>query len=138
MKKTAIAVWTGTGKEGSGQLTTQSGVLQENAYSFATRFEDARGTNPEELLAAAHAGCFSMKLSFVLTGAGFPPTKLTTSAAVELKDGKISESALELKAEVPGISEEDFQKYAQEAKDNCPVSVLFNTNITLNAQLVNN
>lgn len=137
MKKTALAVWTGTGKEGSGQLTTQSGVLQENAYSFATRFEDARGTNPEELLAAAHAGCFSMKLSFVLTGAGFPPTRISTSAAVELKDGKITESALELKAEVPGISEEDFQKYANEAKENCPVSVLFNTNITLNAQLVN-
>lgn len=137
MKKTALAVWTGTGKEGSGQLTTQSGALQENAYSFATRFEDARGTNPEELLAAAHAGCFSMKLSFVLTAAGFPPTRISTGAAVEIKDGKITESALELTAVVPGISEEDFQKYANEAKENCPVSVLFNTNITLNAQLAN-
>lgn len=137
MKKTAIAVWTGTGKEGSGHLSTQSGALHENAYSFATRFEDGRGTNPEELLAAAHSGCFTMKLSFVLSGAGYTPTRLTTSAAVELKDGKISESALELTAEVPGLSEEDFQKYANEAKENCPVSLLFNANITLKAQLVN-
>ncbi len=136
MKRTAIAVWMGTGKEGSGHLSTQSGVLHEVAYSYKTRFEEGRGTNPEELIAAAHAGCFTMKLSFLLAEAGFPAEQLTTSAAVTLKDGAISESALELTAVVPGITQEKFDELAADAKENCPVSKVLNAQVSLNAQRV--
>lgn len=138
--RTASAQWQGTGKEGKGSLTTQSGVLSTSPYGFNTRFGDTKGTNPEELLAAAHAGCFSMALAFALSGAGFTPTRIATSAAVTIEsDGpgfKISKSALELEATVPDISRDQFQKIAEGAKAGCPVSKVLNAEITLDWQLV--
>jgi osmotically inducible protein OsmC len=133
--RTASAHWQGTGKEGKGALTTQSGVLSTTPYGFNTRFGDTKGTNPEELLAAAHAGCFSMALAFALTGAGFTPQSIATTARVTLEpDGpgfKISRSALALEASVPGIGREQFEKIAQGAKAGCPVSKVLNAEITL-------
>ncbi len=135
----AHAVWQGTGKDGTGQLTSESGVLSSTAYSFKTRFENEKGTNPEELIAAAHAGCFTMALAFQLQGAGFTPTELTTEAAVTLeKDGpgfKISKSALTLRAQVPDIEQAKFDELAKAAKEGCPVSKLLNAEITLDATL---
>jgi osmotically inducible protein OsmC len=129
MNRKSTAVWKGTGLEGSGTLTSTSGVLQSTPYSFAARFksEDGKaGTNPEELIAAAHAGCFSMALSFQLTGAGFPPSELTTVANVKVEniDGGfvITGIHLDLKGKVPGISKEKFLELADVAKANCPVS----------------
>jgi lipoyl-dependent peroxiredoxin len=136
MKRTATAVWNGTGKEGSGNLTTQSTVLNKTQYSYKSRFEDGIGTNPEELIGAAHAGCFAMKLSFVLQTAGFTADSLEVTATVTLDNGAITGSDLVLKAKVPGISEEKFLESAEDAKANCPVSKLLNTNITLQASLV--
>ena len=137
--KTAKAVWHGTGKEGEGRLTTPSGVLHDTAYSFKTRFENEKGTNPEELIAAAHAGCFSMALAFQLQGAGFTPTSLETEAAVTLdKDGdgfRVSKSALRLVATVPGIDKAKFDELAKTAKEGCPISKLLNAEITLDATL---
>jgi osmotically inducible protein OsmC len=139
MIRKAHAVWRGTGKEGNGDLTTDSGVLRESPYSFRTRFENQPGTNPEELIAAAHAGCFTMALAFQLQGAGYTPTELTTEAAVSLEpDGagfKITKSALTLKADVPGLDADTFAKLSQEAEKNCPVSRLMNAEITLDATL---
>ena len=138
--RTAQAEWQGTGKEGKGTLTTQSGVLSSQAYGFNTRFGDTKGTNPEELIAAAHAGCFSMALAFALQAAGFTATKLATSAAVTLEpEGsgfKISKSALKLEASVPNISNEQFQKIAEGAKAGCPVSKVLKADITLDSKLV--
>jgi osmotically inducible protein OsmC len=136
MKRTATAVWNGSGKEGSGKLTTQSNVLKQTQYSYKSRFEDGVGTNPEELLAAAHAGCYSMKLSFLLGSAGFVPDSIETTSAVSLEEGVIKSSQLTVKARVPGISEERFQQCAQEAKDNCPVSKALNLKISMDASLV--
>jgi osmotically inducible protein OsmC len=136
MKRTATAVWNGTGKEGSGNLTTQSTVLNKTQYSYKSRFEDGIGTNPEELVGAAHAGCFAMKLSFVLQTAGFTADSLEVTATVTLDNGAITGSDLVLKAKVPGISEEKFLESAEDAKANCPVSKLLNTKITLQASLV--
>jgi lipoyl-dependent peroxiredoxin len=136
MKRTATAVWNGSGKEGKGALTTQSTTLNNTQYSYKSRFEEGVGTNPEELIAAAHAGCFTMKLSFVLGAAGFTPESLETTSTVALEDGKITSSKLVLKAKVPGISQEAFDTAAQDAKENCPISKLLNTEITLDAQLV--
>ena len=136
MKRTATAVWNGSGKEGSGKLSTQSNVLKGTAYSYKSRFEEGTGTNPEELIAAAHAGCFSMKLSFVLGGAGFTPDSIETSSTVTLEDGVIKSSQLTVKAKVPGISEDRFQQCAEEAKTNCPVSKALNMQISMNATLV--
>jgi len=137
--RTARAEWQGTGKEGKGTLTTQSGVLSASPYGFNTRFGDQKGTNPEELLAASHAGCFSMALAFALTGAGFTPTKLVTSAAVTIEpEGagfKISKSALKLEATVPNIGRDQFQKLAEGAKAGCPVSKVLNAEVTLDWQL---
>lgn len=139
MIKTAKAVWKGTGKDGTGQLTTESGVLDATPYSFKTRFEGQKGTNPEELIAAAHAGCFSMALAFQLQGAGFTPTELATDAAVTLeKDGdgfKVSKSALTLKAQVPNIEQGQFDELARKAKEGCPISKLLTAEITLDATL---
>src|SRR5687767_4074476 len=109
MKRKATAVWKGSGKEGNGVLTTQSTTLNKTQYSFNSRFAEGVGTNPEELIAAAHAGCFSMKLSFVLGEAGFKPDEITTDCAITLDNGAITASALTLKAKVPGISKEKFQ-----------------------------
>ena len=139
IKRTANAEWQGTGKEGKGTLSTQSGVLSSTPYGFNTRFGDVKGTNPEELIAAAHAGCFSMALAFALTAAGFTPTKIATSAAVTLdQDGpgfKVTKSALKLDATVPNISREQFQKVAEGAKAGCPISKVLNAEITLDWNL---
>jgi len=140
MIRKAKAVWRGTGREGDGDLTSDSGVLSETPYSFKTRFENAKGTNPEELLAAAHAGCFTMALAFQLQGAGYTPTELNTEAAVSLDpDGaafKITRSALTLRADVPGLDKATFDKLAGEAEKNCPLSKVINAEITLDATLV--
>ncbi len=137
MKRNATAVWNGTVKEGKGHLTTQSTTLNQTQYSFSSRFEEGVGTNPEELLAAAHAGCFTMKLSAELSQAGFTPEELTTKSDITLDPsvGKITKSELTLTAKVPGITEEEFQKYAKIAEEGCPVSAAFNFEITLNATL---
>jgi lipoyl-dependent peroxiredoxin len=136
MKRTATAVWNGSGKEGTGKLSTQSNVLKQNQYSYKSRFEEGTGTNPEELIAAAHAGCFSMKLAFVLGGAGFTPESIETTSEVTLEDGVIKSSQLTVKAAVPGISEDRFLQAAEEAKTSCPVSKALNMQITMNAALV--
>jgi len=140
MIRKAKAVWRGTGHAGTGQLSTDSGVLSETPYSFRTRFENEKGTNPEELIAAAHAGCFTMALAFQLQGAGFTPTELTTEAAVSLEpEGqgfRITRSALTLRANVPKLDEAAFAKMAGEAEKNCPVSKVLNAQITLDAKLV--
>ena len=135
MKRTATAVWNGSGKDGSGNLTTQSTTLNKTQYSYKSRFEQGVGTNPEELVAAAHAGCFLMKLSFVLGAAGFTPESLEATATVSLDDGAITSSNIVLKAKVPGIDEAKFKECADDAKANCPISKLLNTNISLEASL---
>jgi len=131
MKRKATAVWQGTGKEGKGNLTTQSGILDETQYSFSSRFEEGKGTNPEELVAAAHAGCFAMKLSFNLTGAEFPPKELHVEGTITLEDGAIKQSKLVLTAKVEGISEEKFAELVKDAEKNCPISKLLNTEIVV-------
>ncbi len=139
MKRTANAEWRGDLKTGKGTVSTASGVLSSAQYSFSTRFEDGKGTNPEELLAAAHAGCFSMALSAQLGGAGLTPESIQTTCTISLEklpDGfGITESHLDLKAKVPGASQEAFDKAVQAAKAGCPVSKLYKTNITLHATL---
>ena len=136
MKRNATAVWNGSGKEGKGTLSTQSTVLSNTQYSYKSRFEDGVGTNPEELMAAAHAGCFTMKLSFVLGEAGFTPDKIETTCAIALENGAITTSELTVAATIPGISEEEFQKCAQNAKENCPVSKAYSAlNISMEAKL---
>lgn len=135
MKRSALAVWNGSGKDGKGILSTQSGVLENTQYSFSSRFESGIGTNPEELIAAAHAGCFSMKLSFVLQEAGFTAEEIYTNCIITFENGAIVSSHLELKATIPGISKEKFDEAAADAKANCPISKLLNTNITLDATL---
>jgi lipoyl-dependent peroxiredoxin len=135
MKRNATAVWNGSGKEGNGHLTTQSTVLNQTQYSFNSRFADGVGTNPEELMAAAHAGCFTMKLSFVLGAAGFTPESLETTCTISLEDGVINHSHLVLKAKVPGITQEQFDTCTADAKANCPVSKAYNMEISLEATL---
>jgi osmotically inducible protein OsmC len=135
MNRSAKALWNGTIKEGKGNLTTQSQILDKTPYSFVTRFENQAGTNPEELMAAAHAGCFTMKLSADLTSAGFVPGELLTEAVVSLVNGVITKSALTLHAEIPGITEEQFQEIALNAKATCPVSKAYNLEISLEAHL---
>lgn len=130
MKRKAIAVWNGTGKEGKGHLTTQSTVLNKTQYSFGSRFEEGIGTNPEELIAAAHAGCFTMKTSFNLTEAGFPPEELETECQITFEDGAVTKSHLVLKAKVAGITEAKFAELVKDAEKNCPISKLLNTTIT--------
>ncbi|GGC67334.1 osmotically inducible protein OsmC [Pedobacter quisquiliarum] len=135
MKRNATAIWTGTVKDGSGTLSTGSTTLDKTQYSFKSRFEEGVGTNPEELMAAAHAGCFTMKLSADLTEAGFTPTTLETTATVSLENGVITSSHLVTKASVPDLSDEQFQTIAKGAKENCPVSKAYNLEITLEATL---
>jgi osmotically inducible protein OsmC len=136
---TGSARYQGFGKDGKGQVSTQSGVLSDQPYGFATRFEDAPGTNPEELIAAAHASCFTMATSFALARAGHSEGTLDTQCAVTLdKDGdgfKISKSALTLTASIPGIDEAEFFRIADEAKAGCPVSKVLNCEITLERSL---
>ena len=136
MKRNATAVWNGTIKEGKGYLTTQSTILKQAQYSYTSRFEEGIGTNPEELMAAAHAGCFTMKMSADLTGAGYSPEMLETSCTITLDNGVITTSDLVLKAKVDGISDEEFQKIATGAKSNCPVSKAYNLEMSLQASLI--
>ncbi|MDB5500770.1 MAG: OsmC family peroxiredoxin [Tardiphaga sp.] len=140
MIRKATAVWQGTGRAGNGNLSSESGVLAETPYSFKTRFENEKGTNPEELIAAAHAGCFTMSLAFVLQGAGFTPTELRTEAAVTLEaDGngfRISRSALTLRGKVPNLDDAAFVRLAGDAEKGCPVSKVLNATITLDAKLI--
>ncbi|MEQ8534453.1 MAG: OsmC family protein [Imperialibacter sp.] len=137
MKRSATAVWQGSGKEGKGHLTTQSTVLSKTQYSFSSRFEEGVGTNPEELIAAAHSGCFAMKLSFSLTEAGFVPDTLDVKCQVTLEDGAITKSHLTLKAKVKGISDSKFAECVKDAEKNCPISKSLTATIsvehTLNA-----
>ena len=135
MSRSATAIWHGSCKEGNGQLTTDSTVLKDSKYSYKTRFEDEPGTNPEELIAAAHAGCFTMKLSFVLGEAGFTPDQIETKCEITLAAGAITKSHLTVKANVPGIDKEKFDECAMNAKENCPVSKLLNTEISMEAML---
>ncbi|MFI8742651.1 OsmC family protein [Stutzerimonas zhaodongensis] len=141
MKKTASAVWQGDLKSGKGTISTESGALQDNPYGFNTRFEGAPGTNPEELIGAAHAGCFSMALSMMLGQAGLTAERINTTAEVSLdKDDKgfsITAIALTLKAKVPGTDNEQFQQIANQAKEGCPVSRVLNAQISLTATLEN-
>ncbi|MDD2047260.1 OsmC family protein [Pseudomonas putida] len=140
MKKTASAVWQGGLKDGKGLLSTESGALKDNPYGFNTRFEGQPGTNPEELIGAAHAGCFSMALSMLLGEAGFTADRIDTTAEVTLDkqpDGfAITAVHLILKAKVPGASEEQFLEVANKAKAGCPVSKVLNAQISLDASLV--
>ncbi len=138
MKRTATAAWQGSVKEGKGTITTQSNVLNKTQYSFGSRFESGIGTNPEELIAAAHSGCFTMKLSAVLsTAAGTAiPESIETTCTITLDNGAVTSSELVVKAKVPGVTNEAFQAAAADAKANCPISKLLNTNITLQATLL--
>jgi len=137
--RSATAHYSALGKDGRGHISTQSGVLDQQAYGFNTRFEDGKGTNPEELVAAAHASCFTMALSFALARAGYAEGELDTTAKVSLdKDGdgfKVSKSALTLTAKVPGISTNEFARIADDAKTNCPISKLLNAEVTLDRTL---
>jgi len=135
MKRNATAVWNGTGKDGKGHLTTQSSVLNQTQYSFGSRFEDGIGTNPEELIAAAHSGCFTMKLAFNLQAAGFTPDELKTTCSVVLEDGAITSSNLVLAAQIFGITEEKFAELVKDAEENCPISKVLNTTITVSYSL---
>ena len=139
MIRKAKAVWRGTGRAGNGNLSTDSGVIANTPYSFKTRFENEKGTNPEELIAAAHAGCFTMALAFVLQGAGYTANELNTEAAVTIEpEGqgfRISRSALTLRASVPNLDETNFAEMARNAEKNCPVSKVLNAEITLDAKL---
>lgn len=136
MKKQATAVWNGTIKEGKGHLTSQSGVLKQTPYTFVSRFENGTDTNPEELMAAAHAGCFTMKLSADLTAEGYDPEELTTTSTITLDNGVITKSDLVLEAKIDGITEEEFQKMARSAEETCPVSNAYNLEISLKATLL--
>jgi len=139
MQRTASAHWSGGLKDGKGTVTTQSGVLSQTPYSFSTRFENAAGTNPEELIAAAHAGCFTMATSAALGKAGFTPEKLATTAALTLEqvsgNWTITTVDLQMTAKVPGIDAKKFQEIAADAKANCPVSRVLNAKISLDAKL---
>src|SRR5476651_1964397 len=140
MIRKAKAVWHGTGRAGNGDLSTDSGVLNKTPYSFRTRFENEKGTNPEELIAAAHAGCFTMALAFGLQIDGYTPTELTNEAAVthepEGQGFRITRSALTPRARVPNLDETKLAEMARDAEKNCPVSKVLNAAITLDAKLV--
>lgn len=139
MKKSASAQWEGTVKEGSGIISTESGALDHSPYGFNTRFEDGPGTNPEELIGAAHAGCFSMAFSMMLGEAGYTPTKIMTTADVsleKLEDGfAVTAVHLDVQAHIPGIGEEEFNQIAEKAKAGCPISKLLKAEISLEAYL---
>lgn len=138
IKQSASAVWTGSIKEGSGKLSTKSKILDKSQYSYKTRFENGKGTNPDELLAAAHAGCFAMALSLILGKEGYTPDSLEATSEVTMDADKleITASHLTLKAKIPNIDHDKFMECANAAKDNCPVSKALNLNISLDANLV--
>jgi osmotically inducible protein OsmC len=139
MKRKVNAIWIGDGADGNGVLSAQSGAFEKMPYSFKTRFENDEGklgTNPEELIAAAHAGCFNMKLSFVMNEAGYSPEKLNTDAVLTFEDGKIISIELNLSAKVSSLSKEKFLELAEDAKKNCPISGALNCDIILNSTLI--
>ena len=139
MKRKVNAIWKGGGADGNGVLSAQSGAFNKMPYSFKTRFENDEGklgTNPEELIAAAHAGCFNMKLSFVLNEAGYSPEELNTDAVLTFEDGKILSIELNLSAKVSDVSKDEFEELAEDAKKNCPISGALNCDITLNPTLI--
>ncbi len=136
MKRTSTAVWNGSVKEGTGHISSKSNALKDLQYSWNSRFAEGTGTNPEELIAAAHAGCFSMALSSALGKAGFTPDSIETSATITFDNGVISDSYLEVRAKVPGISKEAIEGIAEEAKRNCPVSKVLNLKISMNLLLL--
>lgn len=138
MKRSANAIWKGSLKEGTGKITTHSKVLNENEYCFKSRFGDGKATNPDELLAAAHAGCFAMALSLILGKEGFTPDSLNVTSEVTMDADKLelTGSHLTLKAHIPNISEDKFMECATAAKENCPVSKALSLKITLDATLL--
>lgn len=136
IKRRATAVWNGSGKEGHGKLTSQSGVLSATQYGFTSRFAEGVGTNPEELIAAAHSGCFSMKLAFNLQGAGFTADEIKTEAIVHLTDTGINEIELKTAVKADGLTAEKLEELALDAKANCPISKLFNANVSLTIELI--
>ncbi len=136
IKRKATAVWNGTGKDGTGQLTTQSGVLKEAQYGFKSRFADGIGTNPEELIAAAHSGCFSMKLAFNLQEAGLTADEIQTTAVVILENGGINQIDMTTSVKAEGLTAEKLEELAINAKENCPISKLLNANISLTINLL--
>lgn len=136
MKRSAKAVWNGAGKDGKGTLSTDTLVLKNTPFNYVSRFENGTDTNPEELVAAAHSGCFSMKLAFVLGAAGFTADQIDTKCTITLENGAITNSHLVLSAKIPGISQEVFEASVKDAKENCPISKLLNTNITIESTLV--
>lgn len=135
MKRTAKAHWTGTIKDGQGHLTTQSETLNQTPYSFKTRFTEEKGTNPEELIAAAHAGCFTMKLSANLTEKGFEPKAIETSCTITLDNGTITSSHLDVEVEISGIDQTTFDDAVEDAEKNCPISKLLNADISVDSKL---
>lgn len=136
-KHVASAVWNGTVKEGKGELTTKSRVFDGQQYSFKSRFENGEGTNPDELIAASHAGCFAMAFSMMLGESGYTPESIEAKAEVTMDPDKLAltESHLTVSAQVPGIEDEEFQEIANKAKENCPISKVLNLNITMDAEL---
>lgn len=136
MKRHATAVWKGSLKEGAGHLSTQSGVLEKVQYSFKSRFEEGIGTNPEELVAAAHSGCFTMQLSAYITEGGFEIESIETQCEINLMEGRIVSSHLTVSAKIKGISNETFQELVSKAEENCPISKLLDTEISTEASLV--
>ena len=141
INKTASAKWTGGLKDGKGHISLESGAFKDQPYGFNTRFEDKEGTNPEELVAAAHSSCFTMALSKILGEAGHTADNMNTTAKVTLEkiegDFAVTSSLLNLEAKIPGISEADFKEFAEKAKANCPISKLLKTDIGLEAKLIN-
>lgn len=137
MKRNANIVWKGTGKEGNSLVTTESKSLNEAHFNYKSRFEDGPGTNPEELLAAAHACCFTMKIAFLVNAKGFTADELATSCEVTMENGAISSSHLNIRGKIPGISNEDFQAVVKESKENCMVTKLYNLATTYEAVLEN-
>lgn len=136
IKRSATAHWEGSGKTGIGTMATQSTVLHDTQYSYNTRFEDGIGTNPEELVGAAHAGCFSMKLAFVLQAAGLTADSIDTKATVVLDGGVISDVHLETSVKIAGVTQAQLEEYTADAKANCPISKSLTANITLTTTLV--
>ena len=135
MIRHATAVWNGSGKEGNGKLSTESNVLNETSYNFRKRFENEPGTNPEELVAAAHAGCFTMKLSFVLGEAGFTPDSLQTRCEITFEGGAVKKSHLVVEGKVPGIDEQKFAEAVKKAEQECPISKALSVPISSEAKL---
>lgn len=135
IKRKAHAHWTGSGKDGKGAVTTQSSVLNRTIYGYTSRFEDGIGTNPEELIAAAHAGCYTMKLAFNLQAEDIVADNIVTEAIVELDDGAITNIYLDVQVEATGLDQEKFQELALDAKENCPISKLMNATIHLEAKM---